>query len=150
MPISPTNTVDPKVMADNWSGSLQNNTNQEKLKYKYQHPRRAFNADPTGSQNALLAGVQRAHAANKYANSMRAVDLNKAADNMAQYGAANWAAAGTQKKHKYEAVAPALAAAISASKQAVAALPRGRGQNNKNRMVAWFDHMSSYYGKIKK
>lgn len=149
MPITPTSTVDPTVMANNWSAGLQSPTNQQKLVYKYTHPRVAFNANPTQAQQALLAGVQRAVTANKYATSMAAVDLNKAGDNMTTYGAANWANAGVNKKYKFQAVAPALAAAITASKNTVNAMPKGRGQNNKARMNAWFDSMGSYYGKIK-
>ena len=80
MPITPTSTVDPTVMTNNWSAGLQSPTNQQKLVYKYTHPRVAFNANPTHAQQALLAGVQRAVAANKYASSMAAVDLNKAGD----------------------------------------------------------------------
>ena len=149
MPITPTSTVDPSVMTNNWSAGLQSPTNQQKLVYKYTHPRIAFNANPTHAQQALLAGVQRAVAANKYASSMAAVDLNKAGDNMTTYGAANWANAGTNKKYKFAAVAPALAAAITSVKNTVNAMPKGRGQNAKARMNAWFDGMSSYYGKIK-
>lgn len=149
MPLTPTATVDPVQMTNNWSASLQSPLNQQKLIYKYSHPRTAFNANPTAAQAALLAGVQRAVTANKYANSMAAVDVNKAADNMTAYGATNWANAGTTKKYKFAAVAPALAAAISATKATVAAMPRGRGQNNQARMNAWFTGMSAYYGKIK-
>ena len=149
MPITPTTTVDPTVMTNNWSAGLQSPTNQQKLVYKYTHPRQAFNANPTQSQQALLAGVQRAVTANKYASSMAAVDLNQAATNMTNYGATNWGNAGTNKKYKYQAVAPALAAAVSAVKSQVSSMPTGRGQNNKARMNAWFDGMSAYYGKIK-
>jgi hypothetical protein len=149
MPITPTSTVDPTVMTNNWSAGLQSPTNQQKLIYKYTHPRVAFNANPTHAQAALLSGVQRAVAANKYANSMAAVDINKAGDNMATYGGANWSNAGTNKKYKFAAVAPALAAAITAVKNTVGAMPAGRGQNNKARMNAWFDGMGAYYGKIK-
>jgi hypothetical protein len=136
-------------MSNNWSAGLQSPTNQQKLVYKYTHPRTAFNANPTQAQAALLAGVTRAVTANKYATSMAAVDLNQAANNMTTYGATNWGNAGVNKKYKYSNVAPALAAAISAVKNQVAAMPRGRGQNNKARMTAWFDGMSAYYGKIK-
>jgi hypothetical protein len=149
MPITPTSQIDPTVMTNNWSAGLQSPTNQQKLVYKYTHPRAAFNANPTQSQASLLAGVQRAVAANKYASSMAAVDLNQAATNMTNYGATNWGNAGTNKKYKFAAVAPALASAISAVKSQIGSMPTGRGQNNKARMVAWFDGMSAYYGKIK-
>jgi len=149
MPITPTTTIDPVVMTNNWSAGLQSPTNQQKLVYKYTHPRVAFNANPQQAQAALLAGVTRAVTANKYATSMAAVDLNQAANNMTTYGATNWGNAGVNKKYKFAAVAPALAAAQSTVKNQVNSMPRGRGQNNKARMNAWFDGMSSFYGKIK-
>lgn len=149
MPMTPTSTVDPAVMTKNWSGALANPTNQQKLVYKYTHPRRLFNADPQGAQASLAAGVARAVSANKYANSMAHADVNKAADAMTNYGATNWANAGTTKAYKFQNVAAALAQAISTVKAQVASMPRGRGQNNKARMTAWFDGMSAYYGKIK-
>lgn len=149
MPLTPTSTVDPNNMTNNWSASLQSPLNQQKLIYKYSHPAVAFNANPQAAQAALQAGVARAVAANKYANSMAAVDVNKAADNMAAYGGANWSNAGTAKKYKFAAVAPALAAAITAVKTQVASMPRGRGANNQARMNAWFTGMGGYYGKIK-
>lgn len=149
MPITPTNTVDPSVMVNNWSAGLGSPTNQQKLVYKYTHPKRAFNADPQGSQSAYQQGVTRAIAANKYASGMAHADVNKAGDNMAAFGGANWSAAGTTKKYKFAAVAPALANAINASLSTISAMPKGRGGNNKARMNAWFDSMSSFYGKIK-
>ena len=112
-PITPTLQVDSTVMTNNWSGGLANPTNQQKLVYKYTHPKKLFNADPQGAQTAFQTGVTRAIAANKYANGMAKADTNKAADNMTNYGGANWSTAGTTKKYKYAAVAPALAAAIN-------------------------------------
>ena len=93
--------------------------------------------------------AQRAVAANKYASAMAAADVNQAAANMASFGATNWANAGTQKVQKFQKVSANLAAAISAVKATVSAMPRGKGANNQARMNAWFSGMGSYYGKIK-
>jgi len=149
MPITPTNQVNSQTMIANWTAGLQNPTNQQKLIAKYNNPKRAFNADPAGAQSAYSAGVTRAIQANKYASGMANADLNKASANMTQYGGANWGAAGTSKAYKYAAVAPALAAAISAVSATVASMNKGRGANNQARMLAWFNGMSAYYGKIK-
>ena len=149
MPITPTNQVNAQTMLANWTAGLQNPTNQQKLINKYNNPKRAFNADPAGAQQAYSTGVTRAIQANKYASGMANADLNKASANMTQYGGANWGAAGTAKAYKYAAVAPALAAAISAVSATVASMNKGRGANNQARMNAWFTGMSAYYGKIK-
>ncbi len=148
-PITPTLQVNPTTMINNWSGGLQNPTNQQKLVNKYNNPKRLFNADPQGSQAAYSAGVTRAIQANKYATGMANADTNQASANMTQYGGANWSAAGTSKKYKYAAVAPALANAINSVMATVASMPKGRGANNQARMNAWFTGMSAFYGKIK-
>lgn len=148
MPITPTLQVDPTVMTNNWSGGLQNPTNQQKLVYKYTHPKALFNANPQQAQGAYAAGVQRAIAANKYAHGLAAADPNVAANNMTQYGASNWGAAGTNKKYKYAAKATNLANAINSVLSTVAAMPKGRGPNNIARMNAWAQGMSAFYGKI--
>ena len=149
MPMNPTTTVDPTVMTNNWSAALQSPAAQAKLVYKYQNPRAAFNANPQQSQQSYSAGVARAVTANKYANSMAAADVNAAADNMAKFGGANWSAAGVNKKAKFQKVAANLATAISTVKAQVASMPKGRGANNQARMLAWFNGMGAYYGKIK-
>lgn len=149
MPMTATTTVSAATMVANWTAGLQSPVNQQKLVNKYSNPRQLFNANPQQSQTALLAGVQRAVAANKYASSMAAADVNQAAANMASFGATNWANAGTQKVHKFQKVSANLAAAISAVKATVSAMPRGKGANNQARMNAWFSGMGSYYGKIK-
>lgn len=149
MPITPTNQVNSQTMLANWTAGLQNPTNQQKLINKYNNPKRAFNADPAGAQQAYSTGVTRAIQANKYAAGMANADLNKASANMTQYGGANWGAAGVSKAYKYAAVTPALAAAISAVSATVASMNKGRGANNQARMNAWFTGMSAYYGKIK-
>jgi hypothetical protein len=148
-PITPTLSVDPVKMTNNWSGSLQNPTNQQKLIDKYQNPKKLFNADPAGSQLKYQAGVTRAIAANKYANGMSKADTNQAAANMVAYGGANWSAAGTAKKYKYAAVATALASAINSVLATVNAMPKGKGAQNEARMLAWSRGMGAYYGKIK-
>lgn len=148
-PITPTLQVNSANMVKNWTGGLQNPINQQKLIYKYNNPKVAFNANPAQSQQAWQAGVTRAIAANKYANGMASADLNQASANMTAYGGSNWSNAGTTKAYKYSAVAPALASAINNVMATVASMPKGRGANNQARMNAWFTGMSAYYGKIK-
>lgn len=148
MPITPTLQVDPTVMVNNWSAGLANPNSVAKLLYKYQHPKRAFNHDPAGQQTAYSAGVTRALQANKYATGMQHADLNQAATNMVNHGGTNWSNAGTAKQYKFKRKAASLAAAINQSMSAVDAMPKGRGANNRARMLAWFDQMSAHYGKI--
>lgn len=148
MPITPTLQVDPAVMTNNWSAGLANPNAVAKLLYKYQHPKRAFNHDPHGQQNAYQAGITRALQANKYATGMQHADLNQAAANMVSHGGQNWSNAGQAKKYKFQRKAASLAAAINSSMAAVETMPKGRGANNRARMLAWFDQMSSHYGKI--
>ncbi|HEY2108240.1 MAG TPA: hypothetical protein VGH29_20745 [Candidatus Binataceae bacterium] len=148
MPITPTLNVDPVEMTNAWSAGLANPTNAQKLIAHYLKPRIAFNANPAGSQAAWQLGINKAMAANKYANGMANADLVAAANNMTQFGGANWANAGTSKKYKYSKKSAALAAAINAVRATVEAMPRGKGANNIARMVAWAQGMGAYYGKI--
>jgi len=150
MPITPTTTVNAATMVKNWTAGLQSSANQQKLLNKYLNPKALFNANPTQSQTAYSNGVNRAIQANKYANGMANADTNAAANNMQQYGITNWANAGSAKAYKYNAVAPALAAAITTVQSTVNAMPKGRGANNLARMNAWANGMMSYYGQIKK
>lgn len=147
--ITPTQTVNPQTLVANWTAALQSSANQQKLLNKYLNPKAAFNANPAQSQAAYATGVQRAIAANKYANGMANANLAAAAQNMQQNGITNWANSGTSKAYKLAAVAPALAAAINTVSQTVNNMPKGKGANNQARMNAWFTGMSSYYGKIK-
>jgi hypothetical protein len=148
MPITPTLTVDPTEMTNAWAAGLASPTNAQKLVAHYLKPRIAFNANPTGSQAAWQTGINRAMATNKYATGMQNADLVAAANNMQQFGAANWTNAGTAKKYKYAKKAANLAAAINAVRATVEAMPRGKGANNVARMVAWAQGMGAYYGKI--
>lgn len=148
MPITPTLQVNPTTMTNNWSAALGSPVNQQKLVNKYLNPKRLFNADPQGAQVAYQAGVTRAISTNKYATNLAAADPNQAAANMQQYGGANWSTAGTSKKYKYANKATNLANAINSVLSTVAAMPKGRGANNQARMLAWFNGMSAYYGKI--
>jgi hypothetical protein len=148
MPITPTLQVDPTVMTNNWAAGLSSATNAAKLVYKYQHPKRLFNFNPAQQQTDYLSGVARAGAANKYANGMAAADLNAAATNMVNHGATNWSNAGSSKKYKYQRKANSLAAAINSVLANVEAMPKGRGANNRARMLAWHDQMAAHYGKI--
>jgi hypothetical protein len=148
MPITPTLQIDPNVMTNNWSAGLSNSTNAAKLVYKYNHPKRFFNYNPAQQQTDYAAGVQRSVSANKYANGMQNADLNAASNNMTTYGATNWSNSGTSKKYKFARKAASLAAAENAVLANVEAMPKGRGANNRARMLAWHDQMSAYYGKI--
>jgi hypothetical protein len=148
MPITPTLQVDPTVMTNNWAAGLANATNAAKLVYKYQHPKRLFNFNPQQQQTDYASGVARAVAAGKYATGMAGADLNAAATNMQNHGATNWSNAGSSKKYKYQRKANSLAGAINTVLANVEAMPKGRGANNRARMLAWHDQMSAYYGKI--
>ncbi len=148
MPITPTLSVDPTVMTNNWSNGLSSPTHQQKLVYKYTHPKKLFNADPAGAQQAYQSGVTRAIAANKYQTGLANADPNVAATNMTNYGAANWGQAGTNKKYKYAAKSANLANAINSVQATVSSMPKGRGANNIARMNAWAQGMAAYYGKI--
>ena len=148
MPITPTLQVDPNVMTNNWSAGLASASNAAKLVYKYTHPKRFFNYNPAQQQTDYLAGVARAGTANKYANGMAGADLNAAATNMTNHGGANWSNAGAAKKYKYQRKSASLAAAINTVMANVESMPKGRGANNRARMLAWHDQMSAYYGKI--
>jgi hypothetical protein len=148
MPITPTLQVDATKMTNNWSAGLASAQNAAKLVDKYQHPKRFFNYNPTQQQADYAAGVSRAVAAGKYATGMAGADLNAAATNMVNHGATNWSNSGTSKKYKYQRKSAALAAAINAVLANVEPMPKGRGANNRARMLAWHDQMSAYYGKI--
>jgi hypothetical protein len=148
MPITPTLQVDPNVMTNNWSAGLASSTNAAKLVYKYQHPKRLFNFNPAQQQTDYASGVSRAVAANKYASGMQNADLNAAATNMQNHGGTNWSNAGTSKKYKFARKAASLAAAINTVLANVEQMPKGRGANNRARMLAWHDQMSAFYGKI--
>lgn len=147
-PITPTLSVDPTVMTNNWSAGLQSPTNQAKLIAKYLKPKKLFNSDPAGSQQAWSTGVSKALAAGKYATGMQNANTDQAATNMQQYGGQNWSNAGTSKKYKYAAKAANLASAINNVMATVNSMPKGKGANNQARMNAWFTGMSAYYGKI--
>jgi hypothetical protein len=148
MPITPSLTVNPTTMTNNWSAGLQSPVNQQKLINKYNNPHKLMNYDPPGQQQEWIQGVTRAQTANKYANGMANIDLNAASLNMTQYGGVNWSTAGTSKKYKYANKSVNLANAINAVMATVAAMPKGRGANNLARMNAWANGMMQYYGKI--
>lgn len=148
MPITPTLQVDPQVMTANWTAGLNNPANQAKLIYGYDHPDVPFNQNPTQSQQSWMAGITRAQTANKYATGMQNADLNAASIAMHNTGAAAWSAAGTTKQYKFARKAANLANAINTVKAKVVAMPKGRGQANINRAVAWMQGMAAYYGQI--
>src|SRR5260370_38890399 len=100
MPITPTLTVNPTTMTNNWSAGLQSPTNQQKLINKYLNPKALYNANPAQSQLSWSTGVSRALAAGKYAAGLAASDPNQAAANMQQYGGQKRSPARHRKKDK--------------------------------------------------
>src|SRR5258708_24043524 len=100
MPITPTLTVNPTTMTNNWSLGLQSPTNQQKLINKYLNPKALYNANPTQSQQAWSTGVTRALAAGKYASGLANSDPNQAAANMQQYGGQHRSTTRATQKHK--------------------------------------------------
>jgi hypothetical protein len=144
--ITPTNQINAANMAANWGPGVTNNA--QKWQKKTLNPRQLFNADPVGNQANWSAGVQRALAANSYANKLQSVDLGMMANAIAGYGTNNYAAAGTNKAAKYAAKTQALAAAETSVLATVIAMPKGKGANNEQRMLAWSRGMAAYKGKI--
>ena len=144
--ITPTTTINPATMAANWGPGVINNA--QKWQKKALNPRALFNANPQQNQANWQAGVTRAAAAGTYATKLQNVDLGMMANAISTYGTTNYAAAGTNKAPKYAAKTNALAAAETQVLQQVEAMPKGKGQNNINRMVAWANGMAAYKGKI--
>ncbi len=148
MPITPTLTIDHNVMTQHWQAGLQSPQNAAKLIYKYDHPHRVFNFNPPQQEADFAAGVQRAVSAHKYASGIAGADLNAASKNMTDHGGSNWSQSGTTKLYKFARKAASLAAAENNVLAQVERMPKGRGANNRARMLAWHDLMSAYYGKI--
>jgi len=144
--ITPTNTINPATMAANWGPGVQNNA--QKWQNKTLNPKVLFNANPQQNQANWTAGVQAAAANGTYATKIAAVNLATMATGIATYGTTNYAAAGVNKAAKYAAKTQALAAAETAVLGQVLAMPKGRGANNNNRMLAWANGMAAYKGKI--
>src|SRR5260370_20271420 len=107
-----------------------------------------FNANPTQNQANWIIGVQAAAAKGTYAAKLAAVNLTNMANGIASYGVANYGASGTQKAAKYAAKTVALANAENAVRATVLAMPKGKGANNNNRMLAWSNGMAAYKGTI--
>lgn len=146
--ITPTLTINPTTMANNW----KTYTAQAGPKWlaKYLAPRSAFNADPTGWQTAWYNGVQAAHAAGTPAKHFGAASvLNKAATAASTYGQTNYVNAATNKAGNYAASAGALATALSNARAHVAAMPNGTFEQRQQRMIAWATQMHAVKGTIK-
>jgi hypothetical protein len=144
--ITPTTQINAANMAKNWGPGVTNNA--QKWQAKTLAPRALFNANPTQNQANWTAGVQQAAAQGTYATKIQNVDLAAMANGIATYGTTNFAASGTTKQAKYAAKTAALASAMSAVAQTVAAMPKGKGNNNNQRMLAWANGMAAYKGKI--
>jgi hypothetical protein len=146
MPITPTNTVDPTVMAKNWGPGVQ--ANSQKWLYKYEHPKTLFNANPEAALTAWNQAVTNAAVQAKYKKNLAAADPNAAAAAAETYGVQRYHQSGTQKSAKYAAKTPALATLINSALASIASLPKGKGANNQARMVAFSNAMEAGYGKI--
>jgi hypothetical protein len=144
--ITPTSQVNAATMAANWSKGVA--ANSGKWLAKYLAPKALFNANPAASQAAWSAGIQTALANNSYATGMANANVAVAASNAQNFGQTNYANSGTNKAYKYTNKSASLAAAITAVSQQVQAMPRGKGANNNNRMLAWSQGMAAYKGKI--
>lgn len=145
--ITPTLSVSPTTMAANWTKGVQQSS--AKWLAKYLAPKVLFNADPTTAQTNWLAGVQAAAAAGTYATNFGAPTVAQtAANNASSFGAANYAASGTNKAANYAGKTTNLANAISAVRAQVAAMPSATLQDRINRMTAWANGMAGYKGKI--
>lgn len=144
--ITPTTQINAGNMAANWGPGVVNNA--QKWQKKTLSPRALFNQNPQQNQANWAAGVARAQAQGTYAAKIAAVDLTAMANGIVTYGTTNYAAAGTNKAAKYAAKTANLASAETAVLQTVEAMPKGKGQNNINRMVAWANGMAAYKGKI--
>ncbi len=144
--ITPTNQINAARMATNWGPGVTNNA--QKWKNKTLAPRQFFNHDPVGAQANWSAGVNRALSAGTYASKIGSVDMNLMANAIDTYGAQNYGNSGTQKAAKYAAKTNALAAAETAVLATVISMPKGKGANNEQRMLAWSRGMAAYKGKI--
>ena len=144
--ITPTNQVSAANMKANWGPGVSNNA--QKWQKKTLAPKRMFNADPLANQASWSAGVSRAAAEGLYATKIAAVDTAAMANGIATYGTTNYAASGTTKAAKFAAKADALAAAETAVLSTVISMPKGKGQPNEARMLAWARGMAAYKGKI--
>lgn len=142
--ITPTLNIDPTVMANNWSTGVAQNA--AKWLYKYLHPRALFNANPTGAQQAWQAGINAAIGRNAYASGLQKASPAAAAAAASTYGQTNYAASGTQKKAKYAAKTPALAAAMSTLRATIDAMPSATVQDRIARSVAWQNGMAALKG----
>ena len=144
--ITPTNTINPTTMAANWGPGVT--ANAQKWLNKTLNPKVLFNANPQQNATNWLAGVNAAAASGSYATKLAAVNLTQMAAGISTYGVQNYGASGTQKAAKYAAKTAALAAAETQVLQQVLAMPKGKGANNNNRMLAWANGMAAFKGKI--
>jgi hypothetical protein len=133
-------------MAANWGPGVSNNA--QKWMNKTLNPRVLFNANPTQTAASWATGVQAAVANGSYATGLANTNMASMANGIATYGVAAYGASGTQKAANYAAKTQALAAAETQVLSTVLAMPKGKGANNNNRMLAWANGMAAYKGKI--
>lgn len=144
--ITPSATINPTTMAANWGPGVSNNA--QKWMNKTLNPRVLFNANPTQTAASWATGVQAAVANGSYATGLANTNMANMANGIATYGVAAYGASGTQKAANYAAKTQALAAAETQVLSTVLAMPKGKGANNNNRMLAWANGMAAYKGKI--
>ena len=142
--ITPTLTIDPTVMANNWATGVA--ANAQKWLYKYLHPKALFNANPTQAQANWQAGINAAMARNAYSSGLQKASPTAAAQAASTYGVANYGASGTQKKAKFAAKTPALASAMSALRATIDAMPSATLQDRIARSVAWQNGLAALRG----
>jgi hypothetical protein len=142
--ITPTFTIDPTVMTNNWATGVA--ANAQKWLYKYLHPKALFNANPAAAQVSWQSGINAAMARNAYANGLTKASPAAAAAAASTYGVANYGASGTQKKAKFAAKAPALASAMSSLRAQIDAMPNATVQDRIQRSVAWQNGMAALKG----
>lgn len=144
--ITATSAINPATMAANWGPGVINNAS--KWTAKTLAPRVLFNADPLATQAAWATGVTAAVSSGSYAAGLAATDMVAMANGIATYGSAAYSASGTQKAGNYAKKTQALAAAETAVRATVLAMPKGGAANNNARMIAWANGMRAYKGKI--
>lgn len=144
--ITPTNQINAATMAQNWGPGVT--ANAQKWMNKTLNPRVLFNANPQQAQTNWTAGVTAAAAKGTYATKLASVNLANMANGIATYGVASYGASGTTKAAKYAAKTNALAAAETTVLAQVLAMPKGKGQLNNARMLAWANGMAAYKGTI--
>jgi hypothetical protein len=147
MAIQPRGNIDPTQMSNNWLTGVTNNA--PKWEAGVLSPRRMFNANPAAAQTAFAAGVNRAVAANSYANGLKNTDLTAMANNISTNGQGRYTSGATAKQAKYLKAATKVAPMINSALSSIANMPRGTLQQNLARATAFATAMAQNKGKGK-